>query len=74
MDKQRLLRVVNILMGIFFLVIALTGIFHELIPYAFYEKVHPAAGFIFTILAVMHLKLNWGWIKINIFKSGAKKQ
>jgi hypothetical protein len=32
------------------------------------SRVHAYNGFLFAGLLVMHLALNWGWIKSNFFK------
>jgi hypothetical protein len=32
------------------------------------SRVHAYNGFLFVVLLVMHLVLNWGWIKSNLFK------
>lgn len=68
MDKQKALKGVNLLLGITFLSVALSGVFHSWIPYVLYRQVHPLAGFLLVILVVMHVYLNWAWIKLNFLK------
>lgn len=68
MKKQKALKVVNPLLGLAFAAVALTGIFHEAIPWETYHRLHPAAGFSLVALAVAHVALNWPWISANYFR------
>ena len=58
MKKALLLKIVNPLLAIAFIVMAGTAVFHHQIPSEVYHSVHPAAGFTFTLLAGIHIILN----------------
>jgi len=63
------LRIVNVLLGIDFLIIAVTALFNNPIQYTgYYYFVHAIPGFIFLALVLIHLYLNRRWIKNNYTK------
>ena len=70
-NKQKALRIVNPIM--FFLVFyqGVTGFFREQM-YAHFKAVHPIAGGLLLLFAVLHLSLNWGWVKSQ-YKPRKKK-
>jgi len=68
MNKQKLLKIVNPLLGLFFAIQAITGMFHALIPYEFFRPIHAIAGYAMVFVATVHVILNWGWIKTNMMK------
>ena len=68
MTKAKALKILNPILLILFLDQALTGIFHELIPYELFAKVHGVVGYVLAVAAVTHLVLNWSWFKSNFFK------
>lgn len=63
MNKAKLLRVVNLLLPINFLLLVTTAVFNESIRYELYEKIHALPGFIFAFLVAAHVVLNFNWIK-----------
>lgn len=66
---MKALKIVNALLGIDFLIIALTAIFNNLIQATgYYYFVHAVPGFIFLALILTHLYLNRRWIKNNYTK------
>ena len=72
MKKQKALKIVNPLLSLAFATVALTGLFHDLIPWEVYSRLHPAAGFTLAALAATHVALNWGWISANYFRRGSR--
>ena len=69
MKKAGLLKVVNILLAVDFLIIAGTAILHEIIiETGYYSQVHALPGFIFIALVALHLFLNWNWVKATYLK------
>lgn len=71
MNKPSLLKIVNPILGIVFVMQALTGIFHDAvseISYELFENVHGLGGYLLVILAITHIYLNWNWIKANFMK------
>lgn len=65
MNKQKLLKIVNPLLGVCFLGVAGTGVLHDLIPPEIYYVAHPLWGYCFVGFALLHVVLNWSWIKSN---------
>jgi len=84
MKKQVIKYIVDVGLLISFLAVALTGIFkfpgmrehlaglYEIIPRAPMGAIHDWSGIALAVLVLIHLILNWGWIKamtrIIIFK------
>jgi hypothetical protein len=66
--KQTVLKIINPLIGILFVIQAGTGIFHEAIPYDVFEKLHGISGYLLGAGVVSHVVLNWNWFK-TIFKN-----
>ncbi len=73
MKTTSVLRVVNLILAVDFLIIAVTAIFHELIiPTGYYGQFHALPGFLFLALVIIHTFLNRKWIKSNYFKKKEK--
>lgn len=72
MSKVTLLRIVNSLLLLAFLVQAATGIIFSLeihVPaMELLSEIHEYVGLLMVVLVIAHLSLNWGWVKANIFK------
>jgi hypothetical protein len=71
MNKKILLKIINVILGILFLNQAITGIFHDFLPRSIFEFFH-AAGFLFIITTLLHVYLNWNWVKLNLFPGNRK--
>ncbi len=65
MSNLKLLKILNPLLAIAFLVTALSILLSRL----GYDlgNAHPTAGLIFIILSLVHFVLNWNWVKLHIF-------
>jgi predicted ferric reductase len=72
MSKLKALRILNLLLIIVFLFIGSSGILYWLgwldIPYSTFRLVHPLTGLLLVILVILHLILNYNWIKANYLK------
>jgi hypothetical protein len=68
MTKAKALKLLNPILAILFLNQALSGIFHDSIPYEIFEKAHGAAGYFLAAVIVVHIFLNWTWIKNTFFR------
>jgi hypothetical protein len=69
MDKMKLLKKLNPVLGISFLLQAISVVFMvlEMAPGWLY-KVHAINGMIFILIVLVHITLNWSWIKVNFLK------
>ncbi|HKL11375.1 MAG TPA: hypothetical protein VJ990_08005 [Clostridia bacterium] len=66
MKKNKILRIVNLLLAIDLLIIITTAAFSEYIyPTGYYRTLHVLPGTIFVALIAVHIFLNWAWIKSN---------
>lgn len=63
LKKQYVLKLVNPVIGILFIVQGGSGIFHESIPYEIFEVVHGIGGYLLVAGIISHVLLNWSWFK-----------
>jgi hypothetical protein len=66
--KQQALKIVNPIIGILFIIQAATGIFHAVIPYEVFDKLHGPVGFLLAAGVTTHIILNWNWFKSTFTK------
>ena len=78
MNKIALLKVTNLFLFISMLIQLLTGIilFFDLFAskaklFEMITRLHGYNGFILAVLIIIHLALNWGWIRSQFFKRSA---
>ena len=57
------LKIINPILALSFLIQVLTGIFHEQLPYELFSETHEINGFVMTLLVLIHIILNWDWIR-----------
>jgi len=82
MSSLKLLKILNPIMAIAFIVGAVAVILYKfplitkLQGDEIIGKIHETAGIIFIMLAILHIILNWNWIKLHFFgiKVKNKKQ
>ncbi|MDD3904907.1 MAG: DUF4405 domain-containing protein [Candidatus Omnitrophica bacterium] len=79
MNKLKMLRIVNPVLFISAVVQIVTGAgfaFHvfESSPRVFKMalEAHEYNGFLFAVLIITHLVLNWDWVKSQFFRKGVK--
>jgi hypothetical protein len=65
--RAKSLRVLNILLGIMLLFQITVGVFPQWFG-SHQFQIHKAGAWVFLGLWLIHLYLNWGWIKGNYFK------
>lgn len=64
MNKQNLLKVVNVLLAFSFLFQALTGYLQE--DFRALGEAHEVNAVTLIVLALSHVALNWAWIKSTL--------
>ncbi len=72
MSKQTLLKIINPVIALLLLNQAATGLLHNVLPHGVFEFMHKG-GWILFILTILHLYLNWGWVKSNLIPKGKAK-
>ena len=68
MKRNTMLKIVNPVLGILFINQILSGVFGRSLSREAFEILHKDGGFVFAAVAVIHLILNWNWVKANFFK------
>ncbi len=76
--NNKILRILNPILFICFLVTAIGMLLYKLPGrYQYSEEMvnlHTWFGTAFFVLAILHLYLNWAWIRMNIFKRKPKSK
>ena len=63
MTKQTALKIVNPLLGLLIINQAFTGMFHLYLSNRAYTILHEWGGFFLSAMVIVHVVLNWSWIK-----------
>jgi hypothetical protein len=68
MKRIKILKILNPIIAILILNQAITGIFHKSIFYKTYEWLHGGGGIITLLAIILHVILNWNWVRANFLK------
>lgn len=78
MNKQNALKVINVLLAIVAVVTGLGGVIKffadDAIPDSLFISIHPKFGVALVVLIIIHIYLNWSWIKTVMFKKKPVKK
>jgi len=80
MTNQKFLKILNPILVIDFLVVIIAVSIYKYPLIASLQgsesiyKIHEIAGIIFFMLGILHLTLNWNWVKSQIFGIKAKSK
>lgn len=72
MKKTSILKIINPLLFIIALLQAVTGAIYFLGGNGLNSIIHMIGGAVMAGLAVIHIFLNWGWVKSNYFNKITK--
>ena len=72
--KQQTLKIVNPILGALIVVQAATGIFHAVIPYEVFDKLHAPVGYLLAAVAAVHIVLNGNWFIATFAKRNRRRQ
>ena len=68
MKKNTQLKVLNALLGLLMISQALSGFFHDSLSEENFEHIHIVGAVLIIVGVILHLVLNWGWVRLNYFK------
>lgn len=66
--KKFALKVLNPIIALLILNQVFSALLHGVLSHEIFEKVHETGGFLLFIGAVLHLLLNWSWVKTTYLK------
>ena len=69
MNKQKALKMINVLLILDFLGLVSTVVLNDVIPRELFFRLHPAFGITLVVLVIIHVILNFTWIKTTYFKT-----
>jgi len=68
MDKKTALKIINVIIAILILSQASSAILRGLIGREAFEILHEGGGVLLLLGVIVHVVLNWGWVKSAFFK------
>ena len=68
MKKSVQLKVLNVLLGLLIVSQGLSGLFRDSLPEETFEHIHVPGGLLIMAGVILHVVLNWGWVKANFWK------
>ncbi len=68
MKKNTQLKVLNVLLGLLMISQALSGFFHDRLSEENFEHIHIVGAVLIVSGVILHLVLNWGWVRLNYLK------
>ncbi|MBN1129543.1 MAG: DUF4405 domain-containing protein [Chitinispirillaceae bacterium] len=76
MKKAALLKTTNLLIALAFAVLALSSGMAKMFPDLAIPSftIHEYAGYLFFVLAIIHIYLNWTWIRSTFFKKTGQQR
>jgi hypothetical protein len=72
MKKNTVLKILNPILGILLINQVLMGLLHDILPHKVFEVLHEGGGIVFAIVVILHIILNWSWIKANFFRKASE--
>ena len=70
MDKKTALKIINPIIAILILSQAASATLRGIIGGEAFEVIHEGGGLLLLIGVIVHVILNWGWVKSMFFKKG----
>jgi hypothetical protein len=67
MKRATLLKIINVCVAVAFVVVAGSAMAVSVFQAPAYA-LHQYSGYAFVLFAIIHIVLNWTWIRVNIFK------
>ena len=70
MNKKTALKFINVVIAILILNQAVTAVLADLIGRNAFEALHEGGGGLLILGVILHVILNWGWVKSAFSKKG----
>lgn len=67
MSKKTVLKLINIIIAVLILNQAISAILRGLIGRDAFEVLHEGGGVLLLIGVIIHVILNWGWVRMQFF-------
>lgn len=68
MGKAAALKVVNPVLGVLLVSQLVTGLVGDSLPHEVFEVLHEGGGIALVAMAVLHVILNWSWVRANYLR------
>ena len=68
MTRTSVLKIVNPILWVLLLNQVMTALLHDMLPHEAYEILHEGGGIVLAIVALLHVVLNWNWVKTNFLR------
>ncbi len=68
MNRNALLRIVNPVLGFLAISQITTGLLGDVLSHDAFEVLHEGGGITLAVVAVLHVVLNWNWVKVNMLR------
>jgi len=68
MKRATALKVLNPILAVVVANQIVTGLSRETIPYETFEVMHGGGGILVAVAVVLHVVLNWNWVKATYLK------
>jgi len=68
MNKTKALKLLNLILAALVLNQALMALLHDALPKEVFEVTHGGGGVFLVLGVVIHLILNWNWVRVNFLK------
>ncbi len=72
MKRHSTLKVLNPILALLFLNQIIAGLLHAALPHDTFKILHQGGGIILGAAALLHVILNWNWVKLNFIKKASK--
>jgi drug/metabolite transporter (DMT)-like permease len=69
MDRTNMLKYINPVIAILIVSQLLSALSNDILPDEVFEAWHKGGGILLLIGVLLHLFLNWGWVKSTYFKN-----
>ena len=72
MNKTKALKILNPILGVLLLNQLLVGLLHDALPRKVFEVMHEGGGVLLALGVLLHLILNWNWVRTNFLKKSIR--